>query len=179
MGAFVTTYNYLGYRLMAAPYLLSQTAVESIFSVYLLGVASSAWMGELASRLGRRKILYTNCAIALAGIALTLMHALAMIITGVAVLTFGFFGAHSVASSWVGLRARYSRGQASALYLFFYYLGSSIIGYCGRWFWSAAGWHGVAAFTISLLVLALVISLRLTTLSPSPVGPSQQQPASL
>jgi YNFM family putative membrane transporter len=166
MGSFVTVYNYIGYRLMAAPYFLSYTAVGSIFSVYLVGVGSSAWMGNLASRLGRRKIFWANCAIMLAGVGITLTHALAGIVAGVAVVTFGFFGAHSVASSWVGLRARHSKGQATALYLFFYYLGSSIVGYFGGWFWGAAGWPGVAAFIGSLLVLALVISLRLSKLPP-------------
>ena len=179
MGSFVTTYNYIGYRLMGAPYFLSQTAVGSIFTVYLMGVASSAWMGELASRLGRRKVFWMNCAITLAGVGLTLAHALITIIAGVAVLTFGFFGAHSVASSWVGLRARHSKGQASALYLFFYYFGSSIVGYCGGFFWSAWGWLGVAAFIGSLLVMALVISLRLSTLPPLPEGQPQRQPASI
>jgi YNFM family putative membrane transporter len=166
MGSFVTTYNYIGYRLMDAPYLLSQTAVGSIFTVYLLGVASSAWMGALASRLGRRKVLWANCLIALAGVGLTLTHALATIVAGVAVLTFGFFGAHSIASGWVGLRARHSRAQAAALYLFSYYLGSSIVGYCGGFAWSAAGWPGVGAFTGSLLILSVLVSIRLSKLPP-------------
>ena len=178
MGSFVTTYNYIGYRLMDPPYSLSQTVVGSIFSVYLLGVASSAWMGALASRLGRRKVLWMNCAIALSGVALTLTQSLITIIAGVAVLTFGFFGAHSVASSWVGLRARHAKGQASALYLFSYYFGSSVVGYCGGFFWSAAGWGGVAAFTGSLLILAVLVSLRLSKLQPLPESPSQQ-PASI
>ena len=179
MGAFVTMYNYIGYRLIAPPYSLSQTEVGSIFSAYLLGVVSSAWMGELSSRFGRRKIFWINCSIMLAGIALTLSDALAAIIAGIAVLTFGFFGAHSVASSWVGLRARHSKGQASALYLFFYYIGSSVAGYCGGFFWIAAGWRGVVAFTGFLLVLALAISFRLSRLPPLPENQPQRQPASI
>jgi YNFM family putative membrane transporter len=115
----------------------------------------------------------------LAGIALTLAQALITIIAGIAVLTFGFFGAHSVASSWVGLRARHSKGQASALYLFFYYIGSSVAGYCGGFFWSAAGWRGVATFTGCLVVLALVISIRLSRLPPLPENQPQRQPASI
>src|SRR5581483_6667469 len=60
MGAFVTTYNYIGYRLTAPPYSLSQTVVGAIFAAYLVGVVSSTWMGELASRVGRRKVLWAN-----------------------------------------------------------------------------------------------------------------------
>ena len=47
LGAFVTIYNYIGYRLLAPPYGLSQAAVGTIFSVYLIGTFSSAWMGHL------------------------------------------------------------------------------------------------------------------------------------
>src|SRR5207245_7359549 len=108
-------------------------------------------------------------------LAFTLANSLVMIIAGVAILTFGFFGAHSVASSWVGLRARHSKGQASALYLFSYYFGSSVVGYCGGFFWQAAGWPGVAAFTGSMLFIALLVSLKLTRLSPLP--PLPESPA--
>lgn len=179
MGSFVTTYNYIGYRLLAPPYGLSQTAVGAIFIVYLFGVGSSTWVGDLAGRLGRRKVFWATTATMLAGIALTLMKPLAIVITGIAVLTTGFFGAHSVASSWVGLRAQHSKAQASSLYLFFYYLGSSIAGSSGGLFWSAAGWPGVAAFTGSLLTLALLISLRLSTLQPLSPVTAPQAPASL
>ena len=179
MGSFVTTYNYIGYRLLAPPYNLSQTAVGAIFIVYLFGVATSTGMGDLAGRLGRRKIFWITTATMLSGIALTLLRPLAAIITGIAILTGGFFAAHSVASSWVGLRAQHSKAQASALYLFFYYVGSSVAGSSGGLFWSAFGWPGVAAFIGSLIALALLISLRLSKLQPLAVGAATQPPASL
>ncbi len=179
MGSFVTIYNYIGYRLLAPPYLLSQTAVGAIFTVYLVGVASSMWMGDLAGRLGRRKIFWAMTATMLAGVAITLMTGLAAIIAGVAVMTFGFFGAHSVASSWVGLRAQHAKAQASALYLFFYYLGSSVAGYTGGFFWTLRGWVGVVEFTGALLMLALLISLRLSQLQPLPVPLTQEPPPAM
>jgi YNFM family putative membrane transporter len=169
MGSFVTTYNYIGFRLLAPPYRLSQTQVGAIFAVYLFGTGSSAWVGNLAGRLGRRKVFWATIAIMLTGLLLTLLSPLVVIITGIAVLTVGYFGAHSIASSWVGLRARHSKAQASALYLFFYYVGSSVAGSTGGLFWSASGWRGVVGFTGSLVILALLISLRLSVLQPLPV----------
>jgi YNFM family putative membrane transporter len=82
------------------------------------------------------------------------------------VFTFGFFGAHSVVSSWVGIRAMAGKAQASALYLFFYYLGSSLVGSLGGVFWAAHGWPGVAALVAALLAAAFLISLRLARLPP-------------
>lgn len=60
MGMFVTVYNYLGYRLMAAPY-------------------------------------------------------------DFVALTCGFFGGHSIASSWVGRRTHIAKARAASLYLFLLY----------------------------------------------------------
>jgi len=57
MGAFVAIYNYIGFRLLAPPFLLSQSAIGAIFVVYLLGSVASAVMGRLADRYGRRNVL--------------------------------------------------------------------------------------------------------------------------
>ena len=65
---------------------------------------------------------------------------LPVVIAGIAVLTFGFFGAHSIASAWVGRRARTAKAQAASLYLFLYYVGSSVIGSLGGIFWERNGW---------------------------------------
>ena len=81
-------------------------------------------------------------------------------------MTVGFFGGHSIASSWVGLRAETGKAQASALYLFFYYAGSSLAGSIGGWVFSLAAWPGEAAFVGALSVLALVIAMKLTRVAP-------------
>jgi YNFM family putative membrane transporter len=170
MGCFVTSYNYIGFRLLEPPYSLSQTGAGAIFTVYLVGIGSSAWVGALAGRLGRRNVFWATVLLMLGGLALTLLEPLAAVVAGIAVLTFGFFGAHSVLSSWVGLRARQARAQASSLYLLSYYLGASAVGWCGGLFWAAWGWGGVTGFLGGLLAVALLISLRLTALKP--IGPA-------
>nr|WP_099509683.1 MFS transporter [Microvirga ossetica] len=170
MGAFVTLYNYLGYRLTEPPYSLSQTAIGAIFAAYLIGTLSSAWIGELAGRLGRRRVLWAMIAIMLAGVALTLSQHLALILAGIVAVTFGFFGGHSIASSWVGNRAVDAKAQASALYLFCYYLGSSAVGTLGGVFWTRWGWGGVAGLVTILLLAALALALWLMALPPRRAG---------
>jgi YNFM family putative membrane transporter len=166
MGGFVTVYNYLGYRLTEPPYSLSQTAIGAIFAAYLIGTLSSAWIGELAGRLGRQRVLWAMIAIMLVGVALTLFQSLALILCGIVVMTFGFFGAHSIASSWVGSRAIHAKAQASALYLFCYYAGSSAVGTLGGVFWTTQGWPGVAGLVAALLLAAITIALWLITIPP-------------
>jgi YNFM family putative membrane transporter len=169
MGAFVTLYNYTGFRLLQPPYSLSQTAISFIFVIYLVGTGSSAWMGALAGRLGRRKVLWLMTLVMGAGLALTCTSSVFLIIAGLAITTFGFFGGHSIASSWVGRRARSARAQASALYLFFYYTGSSILGTAGGFAWTHLGWGGVVLVSGGAILLAFLLSVRLFFLPPLPV----------
>jgi MFS transporter, YNFM family, putative membrane transport protein len=158
MGAFVTTYNYATYHLLDPPYSLSQAAAGLIFIVYVAGIFASAWIGARAARVGRQRMLRLMLALMLAGVALTLLEPLVAVIAGIAVVTFGFFGAHSVASTWVGLRASQSKAQAAALYLFFYYMGASVAGAVGGLFWERAHWTGVAAFVAAMLLAGLGIA---------------------
>ncbi|MGX5776626.1 MFS transporter [Methylorubrum zatmanii] len=170
MGGFVCVYNYIGFRLLDPPYSLSQTAIGLIFIVYLAGTASSAITGHIAGTLGRRKVLWLAILLGIGGIALTLAQNLILIIAGIVIVTVSFFGAHSVASSWVGRRASRDRAQASAIYLCMYYLGSSLLGTAGGWFFLHYGWVGVAGFFGSLYVAALLVALRLTRLAPLPLS---------
>ncbi len=166
MGAFVTIYNYAGFRLEGPPYGLSQAAVGSVFLLYILGSFSSAWFGGLAGRAGPRKVFWMPIAVMALGIALTTERPLWTILLGIAAVTGAFFAAHSTASGWVGRRATRDRAQASALYLLFYYLGSSLLGSAGGLAWTRAGWPGVAIFSALLVLAALTISIRLAAVSP-------------
>lgn len=161
MGAFVTIYNYIGYSLMSAPYYLSQTVVGCIFVVYLVGTFSSTYMGRLADRIGSGKTLCVAIGIMMAGCLITLDTNLYVKIMGVAILTFGFFGSHSVASSWVGKCAASHKAQASSLYLLFYYLGASVIGTLGGKFLTWYAWNGVVFLIATSLVCALAFALVL------------------
>ena len=157
MGSFVTLFNYIGYRLLADPYHLSQAIVGLLSVVYLTGSYSSPKAGALTSRFGRGPVLLASIVIMLIGILITALPQVPAIFIGMMLFTAGFFAAHSVASSWIGRRARRAKGQASSLYLFCYYVGSSVAGTLGGVFWHSFGWHGVAAFISLMLLLALLV----------------------
>lgn len=161
MGAFVTLFNYIGYRLLSAPWSLSQAVVGLLSVVYLTGSWSSPKAGAMTSRFGRGPVMISATAIMLAGLLLTAFNSLWLILPGMMLFTAGFFAAHSVASGWIGPRARRAKGQASSLYLFSYYVGSSVAGTLGGVFWHSYGWAGVTLFISVLLLLALVVGWRL------------------
>ena len=165
MGCFVTVFNYVGFRLSDAPYGLSQSQIGLIFVVYLCGSVTSSIAGALSDKLGRGPVLVVGLLLAGGGVALTMLESLIGIIGGIVVLTSGFFVAHSIASGWVGGLANGAKGHASSLYLLAYYLGSSIMGSAGGWFWAYGGWNAVAGFAGMLLVGALLCGLYLWRLA--------------
>lgn len=164
MGGFVSLYNYIGFRLLAPPYSMSQFQVSLIFLVYLLGSFSSGIVGGLIHRFGRPFMIRLALTVMLAGTLLTLADSIVVIVAGVGIFTCGFFSTHAIASSWVGRRAITAKAQASSLYLFCYYLGSSISGTAGGLFWMHYSWHGVAAMISLLIVAAFGVALLLLRL---------------
>jgi YNFM family putative membrane transporter len=161
MGAFVTTYNYAGFRLGEAPFSLTPAQSGLIFTSYLFGMVASPMAGRFADRLGRGPVLMSGLVLATVGILLTLHHGLPWMIAGIIALTIGFFVAHTVASGWVGSMANGAKGHASSLYLLAYYLGSSFLGSAGGWFWEAHGWGGVVSYSGALLLCCLALGFLL------------------
>ena len=164
MGSFVSFYNYLGFRLGGAPFALSHATIGAIFLLYVVGMFSSPWAGRQADQLGPSRVLAAMLALCAAGLVLTLSPALPVIILGVALFTFGFFAAHSVASSWVGRLARRSKALASAVYLTAYYLGASAMGWLGGHAWQAGAWPGVLGFLALLWLGCVAIAAKMARL---------------
>lgn len=161
MGAFVTVYNYLGFRLVAPPFELRQAVAGSVFLVYVAGAVASPWFGARTARCGNGRVLMAAVLLYLLGLALMLPDSLWTMMAGLTLFTIAFFGAHTIACGWIGQRASAARAQASAFYLFFYYMGATLAGYSGGWFWAGWGWGGVTVLVGTLLAAAVVVTLRL------------------
>jgi YNFM family putative membrane transporter len=108
------------------------------------------------------------------GVFLTLIPSTPAIIAGLAIATTGYFAAHGIASAWVARRALVGRAQASAIYLFAYYLGSSVLGTLGGYAWVAWGWNGVMLVSGGAAIAAMLVAVRLKSL---PVLPIPERPA--
>ncbi|OZE35164.1 MFS transporter [Rhodococcus sp. 05-2254-6] len=154
MGGFVAIYNYLGFRLEAVPFGLPQSLISLIFVAYLSGTVSSRVAGNLATKHGRSVVLAGSTATMIAGAALTMASNLVVILTGLVILTMGFFAAHAIASGWTGQRAVHGRAQATSLYNLFYYGGSSVVGWIGGVVFQSLGWNALALFVIALALIA-------------------------
>ena len=158
MGGFVALYNFLGFRLTAAPFFLPPFVVSLVFLAYLAGTWASSRAGAEATRFGRKPVLLLSIAIMGAGVLITLSDNVFAVLAGLVVATAGFFGAHSIAAGWTGQSAPTGRAQASSLYNLFYYGGSSVIGWFGGVAYDGHGWTAVAVTIVVLAVIAAVVA---------------------
>ena len=164
VGALVAVLNTVGFRLKAAPFGLGLAVASLVYLVYPLGTLASIVFGRLADAKGRRAVLPLACVLATVGGLLTLPSCLPVMVAGMALLTAGFFAVHGVASGWVPARAHaggVAAGQAASLYLFSFYLGSSVFGTMAGTFWAAAGWPGVVMLATLLLTISAALSIVL------------------
>lgn len=165
MGTFVCAYNYVAFRLLGPPFSLPDLVVGFVFVLYAVGTVTSTVAGRLSGRLGARTTVLAACGVAALGAVAMLAPVLALVIGGLALLTVGFFAGHAVASAWVGRRAEHGRAVASGLYLFSYYVGSSVGGTLGGVVFGAAGWSATVGFLVLLVVGTAVVVLPLRSSS--------------
>jgi predicted MFS family arabinose efflux permease len=167
MGGFVAVYNYLAFRLEAAPYLIPPSLAALVFLAYLSGTYTSVASGKVVAKLGRRNTLRISILVSALGLLGTLVGNLVLIILGLLIFTAGFFAAHAVASGWVPVLATGARAQASSLYNLFYYVGSSLLGWLIGIPFIHYGWGSVVLSVAGLQVLAVILASFLSKKDPS------------
>ncbi|MDR5859337.1 MFS transporter [Halomonas eurihalina] len=154
---FINQYSYITFRLAAPPFELGEQWLGLLFLTYLSGTLGSTLSGRLSRAIPQPTCMAFGILLLMAGTALTLSDHLFLILAGLTVNAFGFFLAHSMASSWVGRHAQHDRGSASALYLVFYYTGASLGGFWLEPFWLMGNWLGVVF--ASWLILAITFAI--------------------
>ncbi|CEJ71631.1 Inner membrane transport protein YnfM [Chryseobacterium oranimense G311] len=157
MGSFVSVYNYLSFRLEAAPFSLSHFVIAFIFLMYIFGVFGTMITSRLSKRFSSRHILNASVLFMLAGTALLLSDNIYMIIFGLGLFTLSFFAAHTMASQMTALHARQGKSSATSIYWLFYYFGSSILGTGTGYILHAGSWN----VFIMLLIFSVGISFLL------------------
>lgn len=158
---FINQYSYATFLLSEAPFSLPAGMLGMLFLTYLSGTLGSAFSGRIAHWLPQPLVMTAGGVLLLLGSAVTLLASVNWIIAGFLINAFGFFIAHSTASSWVSQHASQARASASSLYLVFYYLGASTGGLYLDPFWQWSGWQGVIYGSWFILLLTLSLSLWL------------------
>ncbi len=162
-------FTYVNFYLADAPFSLGPGALASIFAVYLIGAVVTPFSGRLLDRIGSRRVLVRASLMASAGVLLTLIHSLPVVIAGLALAAAGAFVSQAGASSYVGKVAGQARSSAAGLYVALYYLGGCAGSILPGLFWKQAGWLGCAALMIFMQALIALIAGRVWEDKSSPV----------
>ena len=166
MGAFVSLYDYVGYRL-TGHFGLSEGVAGAIFFLYLSGTWSATQAGTMIHKFGQARVLVGSIVGMMIGMAVLFSAELISSILGILLFTACFFAAHSVASGWVGVVATSNRAEASSMYLFCYYMGSSIVGWLSGHVLHSWEWGGLVVWLLAGLAIATVIALFIARTTPS------------
>ena len=154
----VATFTYANFLLAAPPYGLGPAQLGTVFVVYLLAAVATPIAGRLSLRIGRRATVAIGAAITAAGLLLTLVPALPVIILGMALIAAGIFMEQVMSIGHVALAARQARSTAVGLYVTCYYIGGSLGGVLPAWIWSNLGWPGCVALVLLVQAIALTVT---------------------
>jgi YNFM family putative membrane transporter len=164
--ALVGCFTYANFYLAAAPFRLNSAQLGSIFFVYLLGAIITPQAGRFLDRFGFRYTTIVYCTMMIAGLLLTLVKSLPVVIIGLAIFSSGVFVAQAAATVQTGTIAGRARSSAAGLYVTFYYLGGSLGATLTAWFWHWERWPGC----VVLLGAVSLVSLWLARISSRPLA---------
>jgi len=156
----VGVFTWITFYLDAPPFSLSTTALSSLFFVYLIGLVVTPAAGYLITRVGLRAGIGGAICCSIAGVLLTLVHSLPVVILGLAMLSSGVFIAQTASQSHLRIAAPPgARVTAAGLYLTCYYLGGTAAGVVPGAFWALGKWPACVAFIVVMQIAALSIAV--------------------
>jgi MFS family permease len=156
----VGVFTWITFHLSAPPFLLSTTALSSLFFVYLIGLVVTPGAGYLITRVGLRAGIGGAIVCSMAGVLLTLAPSLPIVIAGLTLLSTGVFIAQTASQSHLRVAAPPgARVTAAGLYLTCYYLGGTAAGVVPGVFWAIGKWPACVAFIVAMQAVALTLAL--------------------
>lgn len=162
-GVFTSLYNYLAFFLKGEPFHISPANAGLLSFSFALSFFTAPQAGRLSAKYGSMRVLRALFVMMALGMLLTLTSNVVTFIIGAVIFTGCFFGCHSIGLSWVSKNTTHARGQAVALYLFFYYMGGSVIGFVNGFVFHSMGWQGMTGFIIALLAVGAVVATYLSS----------------
>ena len=161
---FLATFTYISFRLAAPPYNMSPTLLGIIFVTYLSGTALTAMTGRFVSRFGRRGFVQIVIAIWLAGVLLTLLGPVWLILIGLSISACCGMLCQAVSTGYVTITAQVGRSSAVGLYVTSFYLGGSFGAGLGGIAWTVGGWPACVAMIAAMLaVMATIVAVTWRT----------------
>jgi predicted MFS family arabinose efflux permease len=157
----VGVFTYITFYLAAPPFSLSTAKLSLLFVVYLVGLVATPLAGALLPRVGLRTGITGSILLSLAGVLLTLVPSLSVVVAGLALCCTGVFISQSCATSFLREAApEASRASAVGMYVACYYIGGTVAGVAPSLVWKLGGWTACAAMVAIIDVISIVIARR-------------------
>jgi YNFM family putative membrane transporter len=156
---FSSIFNFLPFRLAAAPFFLSTELTTALYLVYIVGIFMGPTAGRISNRFGSGNTLIAGTIMFWAAIALVALPLLGAVVTGLLGVCAGFFTIHAAAVGSLNRKLAGGHGRANALYVLFYYMGGWL-GITGAGLaYEKGGWEAVVAFCAVLLLVPLAAGI--------------------
>jgi len=149
---FSSVFNYLPYRLTAAPFNLSTQMITLVYLVYVAGIFVAPLSGRLCNRFGIGPTLQAGSLVLALALGLLLLPWLAAVVAGLLALCAGFFTLHAAAVGALNQKVSSGQGKANALYVLLYYIGGWLGITAAGYIYQGGGWN-VLIYSTGLLVL--------------------------
>jgi MFS transporter, YNFM family, putative membrane transport protein len=158
----VAAFTYVTFYLAAPPFRLSPAQLSTLFMVYLVGLIITPAGGVFIARAGSRTALICALLAGIAGVLLTLVPNLLVILCGLMLCSSGVFVCQSASTSYIQ-REAHAGGRASAagLYVMFYYIGGSVGGVLPGMLWRYGQWKACVALIVLVQLATVAIAALL------------------
>jgi YNFM family putative membrane transporter len=158
-GIFSSVFNFLPFRLTAAPFNFSTELTTMLYCAYVVGIFVGPITGKLGDRFGSANALLAGILILGGSLALISLPSIPAVVLGLLGICAGFFTAHSAAIGSLNRRLTRDQGRANALYVLFYYLGGWLGITCSGIVFEQGGWVTVVYFWAVLLLVPIATGI--------------------
>ena len=151
-------FTYVNFHLAAPPFHLGTAALGYVFLVYLVGGVITPVAGRWIDRFGYRNAFVGGTVVSIAGVLLTLVNSLWVVIVGLAIFSSATFITQASANGHIGRVVEHSQALAAGLYASFYYVGGGSGSSVPAWLWDVGGWNGCVALVVVVQLISASIA---------------------
>lgn len=159
-GIFSSIFNYLPFRLEAAPFNFSTEMITLVYLVYITGIFMGTTAGRMSNKIGTGNTLLIGTLIFLVSLLIILIPSIIAIILGLIGVCAGFFTIHAAAIGALNKKLSHGQGKANALYVLFYYIGGWLGITLSGFIYIEAGWSTMIFMVMGLLIVPALVGFN-------------------
>jgi YNFM family putative membrane transporter len=152
---FSSVFNYLPFRMTAAPFHFSTELTTLLYLAYIVGIFVGPTAGRFSNRFGSGNTLLGGVAVLGVSLLLILLPMIPAVVLALLGVCAGFFTIHAVAVGSLNRKLSSGQGRANALYVLFYYMGGWLGITLSGFVYKQGGWNAVIYICLFFLVIPL------------------------